>query len=75
MTERAFRAVKLKAHDDAVRKGFPTFTHRWFERPVFRRQQAEDGVGPFLCLAVGTGELRDIAEFNRKWIIENFSDD
>eukprot|EP00971_Amphidinium_carterae_P003049 59639-Amphidinium_carterae.2 len=38
-TERALRVTKLKGHDDAVnfKRGFPTFTHRWFERPVFRR--------------------------------------
>eukprot|EP00971_Amphidinium_carterae_P213130 4230053-Amphidinium_carterae.4 len=34
----------------------------------------EDGMGPFFCLGVGTGELGDTTEFNRKWIIEQFSD-
>eukprot|EP00971_Amphidinium_carterae_P094415 1869163-Amphidinium_carterae.1 len=51
------------------------FMHRWFERPLFRRQQAEDGVGPFFCLGIGTGEFADKTEFNRKWILENFSED
>eukprot|EP00971_Amphidinium_carterae_P208167 4130370-Amphidinium_carterae.4 len=51
---KALRNVRMKAHDNAVKRGFPTFTHRWFERPIFRRQQAElvlheEVVGPFFC--------------------------
>eukprot|EP00971_Amphidinium_carterae_P350450 6491547-Amphidinium_carterae.3 len=33
-TEQAVRMTKMKAHDDAVKKGFPSFLHRWFERPL-----------------------------------------
>eukprot|EP00971_Amphidinium_carterae_P033513 659968-Amphidinium_carterae.14 len=69
----ALRVTKLKAHDNAVKKCFPTFTHRWFERPVFRRQQAEEGVGPFYCLGVRPGELASATDFNKKWIEEHFS--
>eukprot|EP00971_Amphidinium_carterae_P336547 6472968-Amphidinium_carterae.1 len=73
MTAHAQRNGKLKAHDDAVKRGFPTFTHRWFDRPVFRRQQAEDGVGPLFCMGVRPRELQNMTEFNRKWINEQFS--
>eukprot|EP00971_Amphidinium_carterae_P211684 4200424-Amphidinium_carterae.2 len=70
---KGIRSTKMKAHDDAVKKGFPSFLHRWFERPVFRRQLAEEGVGPFFCLGVRTGELRTRAEFNLTWIKQQLS--
>eukprot|EP00971_Amphidinium_carterae_P096527 1910352-Amphidinium_carterae.1 len=38
--------MKEKSHKDAVRKGFPTYTHRCFERPVYKYQQAAIGLGP-----------------------------
>eukprot|EP00971_Amphidinium_carterae_P347170 6489030-Amphidinium_carterae.1 len=60
-------------HDDTVRKGFPTYTHCLFERPVFRRQQSQDGAGPFYCCNVGTGELRSMDEFKPVWIKRNVS--
>eukprot|EP00971_Amphidinium_carterae_P281685 5591911-Amphidinium_carterae.13 len=63
----------MKAHDDAVKKGFLTFLHRWFERPVFRRQLAEEGVGPFFATGVRGGELMTRSEFNPAWIKQNLS--
>eukprot|EP00971_Amphidinium_carterae_P184530 3663455-Amphidinium_carterae.1 len=72
-TEQAVRLTKMKAHDDAVKTGFPSFLRRCFERPVFRRQQAEEGVGPFFCLGVRTGELLARDEFNLTWIKQQFS--
>eukprot|EP00971_Amphidinium_carterae_P258688 5134385-Amphidinium_carterae.2 len=42
--------MRTKAHTAAIRHGFPSYTQRWFERPIYRYQQACSGLGPFSVL-------------------------
>eukprot|EP00971_Amphidinium_carterae_P146678 2907079-Amphidinium_carterae.2 len=68
-------AMKEKTHKNAVMKGFPTYTHRWFERPVYRYQQAAIGLGRFFTKGSGVGELSKMSDFNPAWIERSFSAD
>eukprot|EP00971_Amphidinium_carterae_P083801 1658602-Amphidinium_carterae.1 len=44
--------MRMKSHKDVLKKGFPSYTQRWFERPIYRYQQALIGLGPYFT--VGT---------------------
>eukprot|EP00971_Amphidinium_carterae_P009472 186774-Amphidinium_carterae.1 len=33
--------AKRRVSNDSVRRGFPSYTVRWFERPVFRKMQID----------------------------------
>eukprot|EP00971_Amphidinium_carterae_P352618 6492677-Amphidinium_carterae.1 len=43
-------AMRFKSHEGAVKHGFPSYTQRWFERPIYRYQQTLLGLGPFFCV-------------------------
>eukprot|EP00971_Amphidinium_carterae_P125315 2482678-Amphidinium_carterae.2 len=68
--------MRVKSHENAVRHGFPTHTQRWFERPIYRYQQACIGLGPFFSIGSHRpGEMTDIGMFNQAWINDNLSED
>eukprot|EP00971_Amphidinium_carterae_P055084 1085461-Amphidinium_carterae.1 len=68
--------MRTKAHQAAIRHGFPSYTQRWFERPIYRYQQACSGLGPFFCVgARRPGEMTDISMFNQAWMVDKLSPD
>eukprot|EP00971_Amphidinium_carterae_P225103 4465317-Amphidinium_carterae.1 len=68
--------LRTKAHDAALKHGFPSYSQRWLERPIYRLQQALSGLGPFFCVGGRkSGELTDVSMFNRAWMINKLSED
>eukprot|EP00971_Amphidinium_carterae_P181809 3607268-Amphidinium_carterae.1 len=68
--------MRVKAHDNAIMHGFPTYTQRWFERPIYRYQQTLIGLGPVFCIgSQRPGEMTSIGMFNQAWINDNLSED
>eukprot|EP00971_Amphidinium_carterae_P314331 6247916-Amphidinium_carterae.1 len=63
----------LRTHEQSHEEGRSLSMGQEFERPVFRRQLAEDGVRPFFALRVRAGELGSRAEFTPAWIEDNLS--
>eukprot|EP00971_Amphidinium_carterae_P167794 3324563-Amphidinium_carterae.2 len=53
--------MRRKSHTDALKKGFPSYTQRWFERPIYRYQQTLIGLGPFFATGVKMRTCRRMA--------------
>eukprot|EP00971_Amphidinium_carterae_P342905 6482367-Amphidinium_carterae.1 len=69
-------SMRTKSHEGAVRHGFPSYTQRWFERPIYRYQQAMSGLGPFFCIGGRlAGELPDPSMLNRAYMVDKLSPD
>eukprot|EP00971_Amphidinium_carterae_P110207 2183164-Amphidinium_carterae.1 len=69
-------SMRTKAHQAAIKHGFPSYAQRWFERPIYRYQQACSGLGPFFCVGGRRpGEMTDISMFNQAWMVEKLSPD
>eukprot|EP00971_Amphidinium_carterae_P026128 515235-Amphidinium_carterae.1 len=69
-------AMRYKSHEGAVKHGFPSYTQRWFERPIYRYQQAQLGLGPFFCVGGRLpGEPTSVGQLNKAWMLDNLSPD
>eukprot|EP00971_Amphidinium_carterae_P338395 6475698-Amphidinium_carterae.1 len=69
-------SMRTKAHEAAIRHGFPSYTQRWFERPIYRYQRAMNGLGPFFCGGGRrAGEMLDASMLNRAWMVDKLSPD
>eukprot|EP00971_Amphidinium_carterae_P287711 5711955-Amphidinium_carterae.2 len=69
-------SMRVKAHTAAIKHGFPSYTQRWFERPIYRYQQACSGLGPFFCVGGRRpGEMTDASMFNKAWMLDKLSPD
>eukprot|EP00971_Amphidinium_carterae_P325444 6455701-Amphidinium_carterae.1 len=64
-------AMRYKSHEGAVRHGFPSYAQRWFERPIYRYQQAQLGLGPFFCVGGRLpGEPTSAGQLNKAWMLD-----